>query len=163
MSELTAIYNYLPISPTIATSGQPTAPQFMAIQQAGYAVVMNLALPTSTGAIANEAAIVTGLGLTYIAIPVEWEAPQLRDFEQFWAALQAHAQQQVYVHCAANMRVSAFMYLYRVLALDVDPAIAATSLHQIWQPNPTWQQFIDQTLAHYGASPGAATAADAAE
>lgn len=147
MTALDEIAHYLPLTDAIATSGQPTAAQFAAIQQAGYEVVINLALPTSTGAIANEAELVTGLGLTYIAIPVLWETPQPSDFEQFCAAMQAHAHQKVYVHCAANMRVSAFMYLYRVLVLGTDPAIAATSLHQIWQPNPTWQQWIDTMLA----------------
>jgi len=147
MASLDEIAHYLPLTAAIATSGQPTAAQFAAIQQAGYDVVINLALPTSTGAIANEVELVTALGLTYIPIPVLWEAPQPSDFEQFCAAMQAHAHQRVYVHCAANMRVSAFMYLYRVLVLETDPAIAATSLHQIWQPNPTWQQFIDGMIA----------------
>ena len=45
------------------------------------------------------------------------------------------------------MRVSAFVYLYRVLRQGVDESTARNDLHRIWQPNPTWQAFIDTALA----------------
>ena len=35
-AELRAIYNYLPLSSRIATSGQPTAQQIQAIAEAGW-------------------------------------------------------------------------------------------------------------------------------
>jgi hypothetical protein len=68
--ELTTIYQFLPLSETIATAGQPTVEQFPAIQAAGYDVVINLALPESANAIPEEGAIVEKLGLQYIHIPV---------------------------------------------------------------------------------------------
>jgi hypothetical protein len=40
------------------------------------------------------------------------------------------------------MRVSAFMYLYRQLYEGVSETVARQDLHQIWQPNPTWQAFM---------------------
>jgi hypothetical protein len=42
-----------------------------------------------------------------------------------------------------NMRVSAFMYLYRTLREHVDPRAALADLHRLWTPNPTWQRFLD--------------------
>jgi hypothetical protein len=44
------------------------------------------------------------------------------------------------------MRVSAFVYLYRVFCLKENEPMAKADLHRIWQPHPTWQAFIDQIL-----------------
>jgi hypothetical protein len=61
-------------------------------------------------------------------------------------ALDMHADQKVFIHCMANYRVSAFVFLYRVLRLGVPQAEAETQLHQIWQPNETWANFIRSQL-----------------
>jgi len=142
---LTDIYNYLPISDRLATAGQPTAEQFAAIAQADFAVVINLAMPTSTNALPDERAVVEAQGMTYYPIPVEWEHPTLRDFQQFAMAMSQYGEQKVFVHCAMNMRVSAFVYLYRRLR-GVSQAVAAADLAKIWQPNATWQRFMDAVL-----------------
>jgi protein tyrosine phosphatase (PTP) superfamily phosphohydrolase (DUF442 family) len=143
---LTDIDNYLPISDTLATAGQPTEEQFTDIRHAGFEVVVNLALPTSTNALVDEPAIVAAHGMTYYPIPVLWEQPTAADFEQFQAVLTHSADQKILVHCAMNMRVSAFVYIHRRLS-GVPEAIAAADLAKIWQPNATWQQFIDAMLA----------------
>ncbi|MFQ4139105.1 protein tyrosine phosphatase family protein [Nodosilinea sp. PGN35] len=144
---LQTIRNYRSLSPTLGTAGQPTAEQFKAIAEAGYAVVVNLALSTSDHAIANEAELVKSLGMTHFHIPVVWEAPTPTDLEIFFKVMDRNRDVKVFVHCALNMRVSAFVYLYRVLCLGVDPEVAIADLHSIWHPNPTWQAFIDQALA----------------
>lgn len=142
---LTDIDNFLPISDQLATAGQPTAAQFAEIAEAGFAVVINLALPTSDHALPDEREVVEAHGMTYYPIPVVWEAPTRADFEQFQTVLAAPAPAPVLVHCAKNMRVSAFVYLHRCLGGEA-PAAAAADLAKIWQPNATWQQFIDATL-----------------
>lgn len=108
--------------------------------------VINLALPTSDGAIANETQLVQALGMEYIAIAVNWESPTMADLDEFLQAMEQRKQQKIFVHCAKNMRVSAFVYLYRRLHLNCDPAQAIADLHKIWQPNETWQKFIDTKL-----------------
>lgn len=143
------IHNFLQLSETIGTAGQPTVEQFADIQAAGYQVIINLAIPTSPKALPQEANLVAELGLKYIAIPVEWEQPLLTDVQQFFAALQVNSAQQIFVHCIANMRVSAFMYLYRVICEGCKPAHAQTDLYQIWIPNATWQKFIDDVINWY--------------
>jgi len=147
---LDAIYNGLQLSDRIGTAGQPTPEQFAAIKAAGYGTVINLALTTSLNAIADEGAIVESLGMHYAHIPVQWEAPTLEDFTHFSEVMQAHADQPIFVHCAANMRVSAFMYLYRRIHERVNEHDARQDLAKIWTPNPTWEQFIRATLARYG-------------
>ncbi|MBD2256588.1 sulfur transferase domain-containing protein [Pseudanabaena sp. FACHB-2040] len=144
---LASIYHFLPISDAIATAGQPTAEQFEAIRQAGYQVVVNLALLTSDNALPQEPALVESLGMQYVPIPVIWEEPTLADLHRFFAVMEANQDKKVFVHCAANMRVSVFVYLYRCLRLELDEAQARQDLHRIWQPNSIWQQFIEQATS----------------
>ncbi|PSN12397.1 phosphatase [filamentous cyanobacterium CCT1] len=146
-AEVTDIRNYLAIAPNLATAGQPTAEQFEALAQAGYTVVINLALSTSDNAIPNEAELVKSLGMTHFHIPVVWEAPTPTDLEIFFKVMERNRDYKTLVHCALNMRVSAFVYLYRVLRLGVEEPVALADLHRIWQPNPTWQALIDEMLA----------------
>ncbi|MDG3493088.1 MULTISPECIES: hypothetical protein [Pseudanabaena] len=47
------------------------------------------------------------------------------------------------------LRICAFLplvYLYRRLHLNCDHGQAIADLHKIWQPNETWQKFIDTKL-----------------
>lgn len=143
------IHNILKLSDTVTTAGQPTEAQFAAIKAVGYVSIVNLALLSSANALPQEQAIVEALGMTYLHIPVVWEEPTLAALQQFFAVMQAHTDQRVFVHCAMNMRVSAFMYLYRRLCEGVDEAIAAQALHQIWVPNDRWQAFMAQVVQYY--------------
>jgi protein tyrosine phosphatase (PTP) superfamily phosphohydrolase (DUF442 family) len=149
--KLEEIYNFIQISETIATAGQPTVEQFAAIQAAGYPTIVNLALPTSTNAIPDEQAIVEALGIDYVHIPVIWEEPTLEDIDRFFEVLEQNTNQKVFVHCAMNMRVSAFIYLYRTIHQQVAEHIAKQTMQQIWQPNEVWQSFIE-TVKHRASS-----------
>ncbi|MEZ4708717.1 MAG: protein tyrosine phosphatase family protein [Caldilineaceae bacterium] len=146
---LTDIYNFLPIDTRWATAGQPTVEQFAAIKAAGYEVIINLGMPDSPRAVPNEAELVAAHGIEYIAIPVVWEAPTGADLTAFFEAMTAYQEKKRFVHCIANMRVSAFTFLYRVLALGAPVEEARQTLHQIWEPNPIWRQFIDEQLEAY--------------
>jgi uncharacterized protein (TIGR01244 family) len=150
INSLETIRQFLKISDALATAGQPTAEQFAAIQAAGYQIVVNLALPNSSNALPNESTIVQSCDMQYVHIPVVWENPTIADVEQFFQVMQASAEQPVFVHCAANMRVSAFVYLYRRICLEIDEAIAQEALHQIWIPNDRWQQMMTQVLQQHG-------------
>ena len=139
------IYNYLPISETLATAGQPTEAQFAEIRRAGFKVVVNLALPTADNALPDERAVVEAQGMAYVPIPVVWESPTVEDWRQFQTVLAENAESKVFVHCAANMRVSVFVYLHRRLT-GISQTEAEPLLHQIWTPNETWQAFMQQVL-----------------
>lgn len=145
---LDVLTNYHPISPMILTAGQPTAEQIALIAQAGCQVVINLALPTSSTALPDEAALVAAQGMDYIAIPVVWEQPTLDDLARFFAVMEANQARKVFVHCVVNYRVSSFVYLYRVLRLGVDPDEAIWDLRSIWEPDETWSSFIARALDH---------------
>jgi len=140
------IYNFRSVTTRLWTAGQPTEKQLHHVREAGFDAVINLALPTSDNAIPNEGSIVTGLGMAYIHIPVDFKAPTSHDFRAFCGVMDALVDRRVFVHCAANMRVSAFMFLYRVLRNDVPVPEAERDLHAIWQPDEVWSRFIHDQL-----------------
>ena len=138
------IYNYLKISDKIATAGQPSVEQFSYIKEAGYQVVINLALKDSSNALRNEKEIVEIEGMQYIHIPVIWENPTEDKLKEFIQVMKINLDKKVFVHCAANKRVSAFIYLYRRSQESIDEEIAKKDLDKIWVPNEIWQQFIQE-------------------
>ena len=146
-SPLSGIYNFQAVSDNLGTAGQPTAKQFEAVKEAGYEVVINLALGTTPRDLPNEGPLLAENGIDYIHIPVDFERPTKEDLNQFFDAMDQHQDKKCFVHCIANARVSAFVLLYRVLRQGVSLEEAKATMNQIWQPNPTWQTFIDDTLA----------------
>jgi len=143
------IYNFLKLSDAIATSGQPTEEQFSAIRDSGYQIVVNLAPPESPNALPDEKQVVEAQGMQYKNIPVVWNNPTLEDVAQFFIVMEANPDKNIFVHCAANMRVSAFMYLYRRIHKGMSDEDARKDLEQIWVPNEIWQKFIEQVMEHY--------------
>jgi protein tyrosine phosphatase (PTP) superfamily phosphohydrolase (DUF442 family) len=125
------------------TSGQLSERDILDLPALGIDVVINLALPTSSPALAGEAELVTRQGLVYIQIPVEWEKPMPEQFAQFVGTLKAFEGHNIWVHCAKNMRVSAFIYLYRKLILSESEEEASLPMREIWTPNESWLAFIN--------------------
>jgi protein tyrosine phosphatase (PTP) superfamily phosphohydrolase (DUF442 family) len=146
------ILDFLQVSDAVGTGGQPTKEQFSGIKAAGYEVVVNLAMPNSPEALADEAELVTRQGMVYVHIPVVWEAPTAGDLERFFVVMDRYQGKKVFVHCMVNKRVSAFVLLYRVIRQGVPLETAREALRKIWEPNPVWQSFIDESLARHGAS-----------
>lgn len=131
------------------TSGQLSAADVSALPGIGIEAVINLAVPSSSYALPGEAELVTGLGLTYIHLPVAWENPLPQQFFQFVGLLQALQGRKVWLHCALNMRVSAFVYLYRRLVLGEKETDASFPMREIWAPNETWQEFMQQVSRQF--------------
>ena len=153
MSTLEAIRAFLQIDELLATSGMPRPEHFAAIRAAGFETVINLALPTSDHAVPNEGELVSAQGMTYIHIPVKFDAPQATDFACFTRMMDACAGQRVFVHCAANMRVSAFVFLERLRRGITTRADADRDLRRIWKPDGVWAEFINERLAEFGQLP----------
>ena len=149
---LTAIRNFRRIDDRIATGGQPTEAQLRDLAAAGFQSVINLALTTSTDALADEPASVRALGLDHIHIPVDFEAPTAEDYARFAAAMRAWHGRDVFVHCAANYRVSVFFAIYRVTVLGWRREAALAAVRDVWEPDPVWAAFF---AARCGARPGA--------
>lgn len=138
--------NFTQISTRLSCCGQPTREQWDWIAGQGYRVVINLALSNSSNALADEADLVSARGMEYYHIPVIWEAPTEADLAQFFAVMEAQREKAVLVHCARNYRASAFVFLWRVLRCGESQADARWDMLSVWEPDATWQAFIDQAL-----------------
>jgi protein tyrosine phosphatase (PTP) superfamily phosphohydrolase (DUF442 family) len=142
---LESIYNYHKVNETISTSGQPTKEQLLVIREAGFKVIINLAPHGAENSLSDEALLVQELGLKYIHIPVNFKNPTSENFQEFVDSMRASNIAETWVHCAANMRVSAFVYKYRCEVLNDDRQKAREDLAQIWAPIGVWKQFISKT------------------
>lgn len=136
------IINFLQINDTVYTGGQPEADQFSFLKTLNIKTVINLALPTSEDALQNEAEIVTLMGMTYVQIPVEFAGPCQSELERFYKAIELSLNEPVFIHCVLNMRVSVFVFLYRVNILKESEQAAWTDIRKIWEPDPVWSLFI---------------------
>lgn len=144
---LTDIRAYLPISDHLATAGQVTYEQIPTLSDAGFDVVVNLAIADEERN-GREGFLVAEQGMTYIQIPVSWQEPSLEQLQQFFEVMNANRDRKVFVHCFANMRASAFTYLYRTLELKETDTVARADLLKIWDPftneqYPQWKAFIE--------------------
>lgn len=145
------IYNYRYVDHLISTSGQPTVEQLQHIAAAGFTTVFNLALHDDPRySLPDERGTVEALGLTYIHIPVPFAAPTEHHLQAFFAAMDEHQDRKVWIHCAANMRVSAFLGLYRVIRQKWNEERAFELMHGLWRPDEVWRLFIASALEKGG-------------
>lgn len=140
------ILNYVKINELISTSGQPKIEELELIANEGFEVVINLAMPTTSNALENEDKIVASLNMSYIHIPVDFENPKLSDLKLFLNILQALGANKVWIHCAKNYRVSAFMYVYHKYILHTPFEQIDLSIFDMWQPSSVWQELMKVQL-----------------
>ena len=138
-----AIYNYHQTEIGLNTSGQPTAKQFEAIKNKGVEVVINLAPSSAENSLQDEQKLVESMSMFYVHIPVDFRNPREEDFSQFVAILEQYSYPSLWIHCAANMRVSAFLYRYRVQILKHKKSDAIRDLYHIWKPFGVWRRFLE--------------------
>jgi len=143
ISEL-EIVNYVQINELIGTSGQLTSEQIKHISNQGYTVVINLAPHTAQDALPDEGRIVATNFMTYINIPVLYEDPQLDQLKMFCSVMSTLAEQKVWVHCAKNTRVAAFMYLFQRYEQGLSHEQAMSEMFQKWTPDVTWLEFFEE-------------------
>jgi protein tyrosine phosphatase (PTP) superfamily phosphohydrolase (DUF442 family) len=148
---LETVRNFQIVSDRLASSGQIGDDQIPLLADLGYEVVVNLAIADEERN-GREGFLVAHEGLTYVHIPVDWNRPQVRDVELFFDVMRANQERKVYVHCFANMRASAFVYLYRTLVEGVPEAEARTTMSEVWDPadEPQWEALIVQAKAELG-------------
>jgi len=135
------IKRFLPVG-ELATAGQPTELELGEVAANGFEVVVNLGLLDPRYCLADEGAVVRALGLEYHHLPVEFEAPAVEDFERFRAVMRGARPRRVFVHCAANYRVSCFVALYGEAELGWSRAEADAHVARVWEPNDTWLAFL---------------------
>jgi protein tyrosine phosphatase (PTP) superfamily phosphohydrolase (DUF442 family) len=136
------IPNYKAISERLASSGQPDEMQFKEIAQAGFEVVINLAMPNSDNALPDEGYIITARKMSYVHLPVPFEAPSAGHLQSFLGVMNAFEGNKCWIHCVVNKRASAFLYQYFRLVQGQNADEAKQVIIAGWQPNEVWQEFM---------------------
>jgi len=147
----TQIHNFRAVDESLVTGGQPTVPQLESLAQAGFTAVINLALHDQPRySLPDETGTVTGLGMKYVHIPVQFEAPTEAQLLAFFDAMDAQRGGKVLVHCAANMRVTAFLGLYWRIRLGWTDEKAFQLMSTVWHPNDVWGDFMTAMIEKHG-------------
>ena len=150
MKKINDIFNFLPITDTLSTSGQPTEAQISALAEKGYELIINLALHDDPRySLKDETASVKSLGMAYIHIPVQFDQPSKSELISFFNAMESNKNKKVHVHCAANMRVTAFLGLYFLIREGKSKEEAFKPMRQIWKPDSVWSSFIDSMMTDF--------------
>lgn len=139
---LHTIRDFLWLDDHLGTSGLVRPEQLEIIAAEGFVCVINLLPDESDAWFPQEPGRVAELGMEFVRIPVIWRSPTRENLDDFCAAMDARQGKKLFVHCAANMRASAFIYLWR-LRNGHDPAEALDDLHDIWHPDGVWAEFIE--------------------
>ena len=140
------ILNHIKINELISTSGQLKIEEFELIANEGFEVVINLAVPTTSNSLENEDKIVSNLNMSYIHIPVSFENPKISDLKLFLNILQSLGANKVWIHCAKNYRVSAFIYVYHKYILHTPFEEIDLSIFNIWKPSLIWQELMKVSI-----------------
>lgn len=145
------IRNWQRRSATLTTSGKLDPPDPARLAAIGVRHVINLAMDDHPEALEDEAALMDAHGITYTHIPIAFDAPQRAHLDAFRDAM-AKETRPLHVHCIANYRVSALLFI-----LDIEQGVAREEakalMDAIWNPLDTddprgqvWARFIRENL-----------------
>lgn len=138
------------INDRLTISGQPTEAQLRAVADEGYEIVINLALHNHPRySLPDEAGLVKSLGMTYIHIPVQFDAPGENELLAFFEAMETHEDRKLHIHCSLNKRATVFLGLYRMIKLGQTEADAFETMRSVWEPDEVWAAFIADMLARH--------------
>ena len=112
------------------------------IADAGFEVIINLGLLDPKYCLSDEAGLVKSLGLEYHHIPVSFQKPKLANLHNFFSVMDKTKNKKVFVHCAANNRVSIFIALYGEAILGWSREKADAIIEYIWKPDEVWNSFL---------------------
>lgn len=119
--------NFRQVHENLLTAGQPNETQLADAARHGVKVVINLALHNDPRySLGDEAGCLRGLGMDYVHIPVQFNAPTEDNLRAFIAAM--------------------FVGLYRVLCEGWAADKAFEPMRSVWEPDAVWTQFIANML-----------------
>ena len=114
--EKPGITNYTKVDAVVACGGATETSALEGLKADGFKAVINLRQASEPGAnIPENSARAKALGLTYLHIPFNTQAPDQKTVDDFLAAVANKANQPVYIHCGSANRVGAVWLVKRVL------------------------------------------------
>ena len=100
--------------PGLATGGQPAEANLRALHDAGVEVVLDIRDPME-GRPFDEAALVAGIGMRYVNVPISSGALSDDAMERVLAVLRNRTGGAVFFHCASGTRVGGPLIAHLVL------------------------------------------------
>jgi len=115
-ADLDGVPRFQQVGPNFYRGGQPTETGFQELKKIGIRTVINFRVDDS------ERKIIEALGMTYVHIPISmpsltrpWKTISEAELAAFFAALEASADQPVFVHCHRGAdRTGVMVALYRI-------------------------------------------------
>jgi uncharacterized protein (TIGR01244 family) len=144
------VTNFARVETTVACAGATKAEAVPEIKKMGFASIINLRLPTESGAdVDGEAAAAKAAGIRFFSIPFNAQSPDPAVADRFLEAITARGSEPAFIHCAGGNRAAA-MWMIKRLAVDhwtVDRATEeATALGLT---SPALKQFaVDYAKSH---------------
>jgi len=133
------VFNYKKINDLISTSGQPSKEDFRKIKEDGFELVIDLApVDYDRYSIQDQPALLRNLNLPYIHIPVDFKSPSTEDYEHFSTALKNNYGKKIWIHCAANYRVTVFFSIWAEKNLNWSEEKSNELIDSIWKSDPNW-------------------------
>jgi uncharacterized protein (TIGR01244 family) len=124
--ERPGITNFTKVDAVVACGGATETAALEGLKNDGFKAVINLRQASEPGANIDEnKARAQALGLNYIHIPFNGQAPETKSVDDFLTAVSDKANQPVYIHCGSANRVGAVWLVKRVLQ-DGWPVAKAT-------------------------------------
>ena len=142
--DLHDIRNFVPLGESYGTAGQPTEEQLSLIAQHGFEVVVNLGLLDPRYCLPDEQGSVRAAGMSYHHIPVDFRNPTIGDFDRFREIILGSRGRKVFIHCAANLRLSCFMPLLGESDLGWSMEQAEAHFRRLWSPDEVWTRFFEE-------------------
>lgn len=143
------IRNLARLETTVACAGATTADAVPEIRKMGFVSIINLRLPTESGAeVEKEEAAAKAAGLRYFHVPFDGK-PDPKAAEQFLKIITSEGAEPAFIHCGGGNR-AATMWLIKRLAVDRwDVDRATKEAIALGQTNAELRQFaIDYAQAH---------------
>ena len=114
--ERPGINNFTKVDAVVACGGATETSALEALKNDGFKAVINLRQASEAGAnIEENAARAKALGLNYVHLPLNAQAPDNKIVDQFLATVANKANQPVFIHCGSANRVGAMWLIKRVV------------------------------------------------
>jgi uncharacterized protein (TIGR01244 family) len=142
--------NFTRLETTVACGGATTPEAVPEIKKMGFASIINLRLPSESGAnVEGEAAAAKTAGINFYNIPFSGQAPDPKVADQFLDTVTAKNNEPAYIHCAAGNRAGAMWMIKRLVVDHWDTDKAFNEATALGLTSPALKQFaIDYAQTH---------------
>src|SRR5580693_2474911 len=112
------VTNFARVETTVACGGATKPEAVPELKKMGFASIINLRLPTESGAnVEEEAAAAKAANIKFFSIPFNGQSPDPAVADRFHTAITTPRNEPAYIHCAAGNRAAA-MWMIKRLAVD---------------------------------------------